>query len=86
MSGRCVNDVLGGPWRNRTTDTRISILVLPAAPYPLGSHEMTICGLVILNEYPWRAKYAYRGTHGYFEAKYGGEVMLPQPDRPVVSY
>ena len=23
MSGRCVNDVLGGPGRNRTTDTRI---------------------------------------------------------------
>ena len=23
MSGRCVNNVLGGPGRNRTTDTRI---------------------------------------------------------------
>jgi hypothetical protein len=32
MSGRCVNDVLGGPGRNRTTDTRIfNLSAAPAA-------------------------------------------------------
>ena len=52
MSGRCVNDVLGGPGRNRTTDTRIfnpSVmgeasrrLYLHVSEYKCAKHEYSL--------------------------------------------
>ena len=39
MSGRCVNDVLGGPGRNRTTDTRIFNPLLYRLSYQAKRHD-----------------------------------------------
>ena len=66
----CVNSVLGGPGRNRTTDTRIFNLRALSA-----TMDIVVCSLVIWH----RAGPCRRGTIGSFKSRLPRRRHIPAP-------